>query len=395
MKVPTTPGTRDLQELRERLEELDHDLLRLLRRRLDLVEWVVEAKLDAAWPFRDPAREERLLVRLRRLAVQERLDPHAVERLYRVILDQSVAHQQELVRTRDSTPLRISYQGTEGSYSHLTAQARYAGRAGGVLLAGHETFRGAAAAVLAGEADLALLPIENTTAGSINETYDLLAEGHLVITGEAIRSIEHCLLAPAGATLEGVRFVLSHPQALAQCEGFFRDHPQLAARAEFDTAGAARKVRERGDPTLAAIASAAAAEVHGLEILARGIQTEAGNATRFVEVALHAAPVPAEAQTKSSLLVTLADRPGALGELLQLFASRGVNLTKLESRPIPSDPWRYRFYLDVEGHADLDPLAALLAEAPAHATEIRLLGSYPTASPAATPAATPAARPNS
>ncbi len=226
---------------------------------MNLVEGVAEAKLGSAWPFRDPAREDRLLVRLRQSAVEEGLDPHEVERLYRVILDMSVAHQQAFVRALETTPLRVTYQGAEGSYSHLAAQRQYSGRPGGVLLTGCETFRRAAEAVLSGEADLALLPIENTTAGSINETYDLLGEGGLAITGEVIAAIEHCLLGLPGTTVAELTAALSHPQALWQCEGFFRAHPHIRPQAEFDTAGAARKVKESGDRALGAIASFAAA----------------------------------------------------------------------------------------------------------------------------------------
>lgn len=370
---------KDLQTLREALEQLDHRLLTLLRERMELVEGVAEAKVDAAWPFRDPAREDRLLLRLRHLAVEEGLDPHEIERLYRVILDMSVARQQAFVRALETAPLRVAYQGAEGSYSHLTAQRQYAGRPGGVLLTGYESFRRAAEPVLSGEADLALLPIENTTAGSINETYDLLAEGRLIITGEVVTAIEHCLLGLAGATLADLRTALSHPQALRQCEGFFHAHPWIHAREEYDTAGAARKVRESGDRSLAAVASAAAAATYGLEILARGIQTEAGNATRFVEVALHALPVPPDTRVKTSLLLTLADRPGSLGMVLQELARRGLNLTKLESRPIPGDSWSYRFYLDVEGHASSDVFREALDSIRPSTSDLRVLGTYPAA----------------
>ena len=368
----------DLQGLREALEQIDHRLLRLLGERMDLVEGVAEAKLGSAWPFRDPAREDRLLLRLRQAAVEEGLDPHEVERLYRVILDMSVAYFLAFRRPLKTTPLRVSYQGAEGSYSHLAAQRQYSGRPGGVLLTGCESFRRAAESVLSGEADLALLPIENTTAGSINETYDLLGEGGLTITGEVIAAIEHCLLALPGTTIAELAAALSHPQALAQCEGFFRAHPHVRAQAEFDTAGAARKVRELGDRRLGAIASFAAASTYGLEVLARGIQTQAGNSTRFVEVGLHAVPVAEGARAKSSLLLVLADRPGVLGEILQELARRGLNLTKLESRPIPGNPWSYRFYLDVDGHSSATAFQEALAALAGLTTELRLLGTYPT-----------------
>jgi chorismate mutase/prephenate dehydratase len=372
----------DLTALREQLEAIDRRLLDLLAERMKRVEGVAAAKLDAAWPFRDPGREDRLLVHLRQLAVERGLDAHEVERLYRVVLDMSVARQVAYVRDLPEAPLRIAYQGTEGSFSHLAAQRAFAGREGGVLLTGHETFRGAAQAVVSGEADLALLPIENSTAGSINETYDLLAEGGLVITGEIVAAIEHCLLALPGVELDEIRTAISHPQALRQCEAFFRAHPAIRAREEFDTAGAARKVRSSGDRTLAALASAAAAVTYGLEIVARGIQTEAGNSTRFVEVTSHPLPVAAGRPVKTSLLLTLAaERPGALGEVLTELSRRGLNLTKLESRPIPGERWTYRFYLDVDGHAASEPFREALAAIGSATSDLRILGSYPIAEP--------------
>ncbi len=373
----------DLSTLRDRIDAVDRQIIALLAERLRIVEEVALAKLEAASPFRDREREERLLLRLREHAARAGLDPHEIERLYRVIMDLSVAHQEATVRNRPDAPLRVAYQGVEGSYSHLAAQRRYGGRAGGALLAGFDTFRAAADAVLHGAADLALLPIENTTAGSINETYDLLAGGELHITGEVVSAIEHCLLALPGVALDELRTVISHPQALAQCQAFFAMHPQLQARAELDTAGAARNVAQAGDRSLAAIASAAAARTYGLAIVASAIQSEAGNATRFVEIALRPAPEPDGAQAKTSLVLALADRPGALGEVLTHFATRGLSLTKLESRPIPNAPFTYRFYVDVLGHAASAPFLAVLGELAPLTTELRVLGTYLAATPGA------------
>jgi chorismate mutase/prephenate dehydratase len=369
----------DLSTLRDRIDAVDRQIIALLAERLRIVEQVATAKLEAASPFRDRDREQRLLVRLRGHASEAGIDPHEVERLYRVVMDMSVAHQEATVRNRADTPLRVSYQGVEGSYSHLTAQRRYGGRTGGALLAGHDSFRAAADAVLHGAADLALLPIENTTAGSINETYDLLADGRLHITGEVVSAIEHCLLALPGVTLDELRIVISHPQALAQCHAFFAAHPQLAARPELDTAGSARRVAQAGDRTLGAIASAPAAKTYGLAILAQAIQTAAGNATRFVEIGLSPAPVPEAARAKTSLLLALADRPGALGEILMRFAVNGLSLTKLESRPIPHAPFTYRFYADVLGHAATGAFQAALDEIRPLTTELHVLGTYPAA----------------
>ncbi|HKI03388.1 MAG TPA: bifunctional chorismate mutase/prephenate dehydratase [Thermoanaerobaculia bacterium] len=367
----------DLQALRESIEEIDREILSQLRRRMTLAEQVAAAKLGMAYPFRDEPREDQVIQRVRHAAVERGIDAHEVERLYRVIMDMSVAHQKAHVRSLDSTPLRVAYQGVEGAYSHLTAQRRYAGRPEGVLLEGFETFRAAAEAVRDGLADRALLPIENTTAGSINETYDLLAEGGLTITAEAVSRIEHCLLGLPGARVEDLRVVLSHPQGLLQCQDFLRTVPWVRQQTEFDTAGSARKVRERNDPTVAAIAGEPAARVYGLEVLRRGIQSQEGNYTRFVELAHDAIPFPPETPAKTSLLLTLPDRAGALAEVLGVFSRRGVSLAKLESRPIPASPWQYRFYLDLHGNAHREPVRGALEEVRPHTAEVRVLGTYP------------------
>jgi chorismate mutase/prephenate dehydratase len=366
----------DLSTLRDRIDDVDRKIIALIAERLRIVEEVALAKLDAASPFRDREREERLLLRLREHATNAGIDPHEIERLYRVVMDMSVAHQEATVRAREDAPLRVTYQGVEGSYSHLAAQRRYGGRAGGALLSGHDTFRSAADAVIHGIADLALLPIENTTAGSINETYDLLADGRLHITGEVVSSIEHCLLALPGVKLEDIRVVISHPQAIAQCHAFFAQHPHLTARPELDTAGSARRVAQLGDRTLAAIASTAAAKTYGLAIVAQAIQSATGNATRFVEIGLRPAPVAEDARAKTSLLIALADRPGALGEILMRFAAHGLSLTKLESRPIPHAPFTYRFYADVLGHVASAPFQSVLDEIRPLTTELHVLGTY-------------------
>lgn len=369
----------DLASLRDRIEEVDRQIIALLAERLGIVAEVADAKLLLASPFRDREREEALIGRLRSLAVAAHLDPHQIERMYRVIMDMAVAHEEHSVRNRSEVPLRITYQGVEGSYSHLAAQRRYAGRPGGAMLTGYDSFRAAADAVRDGSADLALLPIENSTAGSINETYDVLAHGDLHITGEVISAIEHCLLALPGVSVADLRVVISHPQALAQCHALFERHPHLVAQAGGDTAGSAKRVAHANDRTLGAIASSAAASQYGLAIVERGIQTAAGNSTRFVEISPRPAPVPDGARAKTSLLLALADRPGALGEVLTRFSGRGLSLTKIESRPIPEAPFTYRFYVDVMGHAASAPFIAVLEELAPLTTDLRVLGSYPAA----------------
>ncbi|MFP2957924.1 bifunctional chorismate mutase/prephenate dehydratase [Myxococcus sp. 1LA] len=366
----------DLDRIRVSIERIDEEILDALRRRMALADDVARAKLAAAAPFRDQRREDLLLRRIRTRAAEHGLDPHEVERIWRLFIDMSVARQHELVTRLDTTPLRVAYPGVEGSYSHLAARRRYGHRAGGVLLSGFDHAREAVEALRRGEQDLVLLPIENTTAGSMNETYDLLAEGGVVITAELVSQVDHRLLGLPGAKLEGLREVLSHPQALAQCETFLREKvPWARAVPDVDTGGAAQKVRERNDASVAAIASETAAQRFGLEVLAADLQP-AFDYTRFVEVGREATPLAPGVPCKTSLLMVLEHKPGTLGEMLQRLTLRGVNLSKLESRPIPGQPWQYRFYLDVEGHAASAAVTAALDDIRPLTSSLRVLGTY-------------------
>jgi chorismate mutase/prephenate dehydratase len=369
----------NLETLRISIERIDAEILDALRRRMDLAEDIARTKLAAASPLRDPRREDLVLRKVREAATRHGLDPHEIERIFRLIMDMSVARQQALIQRQDTTPLRVGYPGIEGSYSHLAARQRYAGRSGGVLLSGFETGREVFDALRRGELDLALLPIENTSAGSVNETYDLLAEGGVSIIGEQLSQVAHRLLGLPGAKLEDLRTVLSHPQALAQCADFLRTVPWIRPLPEFDTSGAALKVHERNDPTVAAIASESAAQRFGLQVLVRDIQSAAGDYTRFVELAREASPIPPDVPCKTTLTVVLEHRPGTLGQVLTALAQRGVNLAKLESRPIPGEPWRYRFFLDLEGHSASAPLIAALGDLQPLASSMRMLGTYPVA----------------
>lgn len=370
------PGER-MQTVREEVEAIDREILALLKRRMERVEEIAEAKLERAFPFRDPQREDRVLRRLRAQAVSLGLDPHGVEELYRKVMEMSVSRQQAFVHARSTAPLRIAYQGVEGSYSHLTAQRRYSHREGGSLLSGFSSVGGAARAVREGVVDVALLPLENSTAGTILETCDELDRGGLVITAEVVSRIEHCLLGLPGATPGELRRVLSHPQALAQCSEFLATLPALRTEAVFDTAGAARAVREVGDRTLAAIAGEQAARLHGLEVLRKGIQTREGNATRFVEVAREAVPCPPDTPCRTSLILDLDPETLPLGRAVAEIDQRALRLTKIESRPRGEAARAHRFWIDLEGHASSGPLAAALESLRKLARDVRILGTYP------------------
>ncbi len=269
----------------------------------------------------------------------------------------------------------VAFQGEHGAYSEEAIRQHFGGQ---VTTLPCRTLEGIFSAVEDGRATFGAVPVENAVAGSINKAYDLLLERDLRVTGEIYLHVRHCLLAPHGMTLDEVRRVRSHPQALAQCEGF------LAARgwqAEpwYDTAGSAKDLATQPEEGLAVIASRLAAEQYGLQVLAEDIQDRRWNITRFFVIGHDEAPYAERAKT--SLVFAVPHRPGALYACLGEFARRGINLTKLESRPRRNRPWHYVFYLDFEGHREepacRDALVGLLA----HAAFVKLLGSYPAADP--------------
>ena len=269
---------------------------------------------------------------------------------------------------------RVAFQGERGAFSEEAAVALLGE---GIELVPRPTFDSLFAAVGEGLADYALAPVENSLAGSVHQTFDLLLESALVIVGEVIIPIRHNLIGPPGASFEEVSVVESHPVALAQCERFFQSHPHLKRIATDDTAASVRRAVERGDPTRAAIAGARAAHLYGGAILRANLEDHRENYTRFVLLAPAAAGCgPGD---KISLVVRLAHQPGALHRALEPFARRRIDLLKIESRPVKGQPWQYRFYLDLRASAADQEVAGALEELRAGAEEVRLLGCYPSA----------------
>jgi prephenate dehydratase len=263
----------------------------------------------------------------------------------------------------------IAYQGEAGAY----------GEEGAVTLfpdAHHRplpSIRTVFEAVEVGRAAWGLVPMDNSQAGSINETYDLFLRHGLHLVGETIVRVDHALIALPGTTIDDLREVVSHPQAIAQCEEFLSTL-EVNVRAEYNTAGAAKRISEDRLAHTAAIASLRAAELYGLEVLAERIQTYPDNHTRFG--ALSRSPEPLGEPDKSSLVFGVGHTAGSLYRCLGAFAERHLNLTKLESRPRPGRPWEYVFYADVEAPAGLPEMVEALAELSEHATFTRLLGTY-------------------
>lgn len=231
-------------------------------------------------------------------------------------------------------------------------------------------------AVLRDNVDFGAVPVENSQAGSINETYDLLLNYPLNICGEIDLRISHCLMALPGENLAGIKMVFSHPQALAQCQEFL-NKLEVESLPAYDTAGSAKKIKDEGIRGQAAIASRRAAEIYGLEILAADIETNINNYTKFLIISKQkASRAP---QNKTSLVFTTKNIPGALYASLGAFAKRDINLTKLESRPSRDKPWEYVFYVNFEGHIDDEVCQQALAELKEKTSFFKILGSYPRA----------------
>ena len=265
----------------------------------------------------------------------------------------------------------VGYQGEPGAYSEEAVALLYPGAAQTPYRTLHQVFD----AVEGGHADAGVIPLENSQAGSINETYDLLGRGRLHIVGEAVVRVDHALLALPGTALEDLTRVSSHPAALAQCQEFLGELPGTVEIVPvYDTAGAAKRIADEQRHGEAAVASERAGEVYGLETLAKKIQDDADNFTRFAAVA--ASDEPLGEPDKTSLVLITDHRPGALFHALRPFAERDVNLVKLESRPSGSGPWKYRFYLDVEAGAHDPAFLAALEDLKTEAAAVQVLGSY-------------------
>jgi prephenate dehydratase len=280
--------------------------------------------------------------------------------------------------TLDRKTMRVAFQGEPGAFSEAAA-IQLLGNA--ITTVPRATFEAAFRAIDERAADALLAPVENTLAGSVVRVYDLLLQSRLTIVAETILPIEHHLIGCPGATLQGIRSVASHPMALAQCERFFSAHPELKRVPAEDTAGSVREVLSRGDKSCAAIAGRRAAEHYRGLILAESIQDNAENFTRFVLLLPEkeaAAWISPEAR-KISLAMRLAHRPGALLASLEPFAKHGVNLLKIESRPIHGRPWEYQFFIDVESD-DVARLDQALTEVRNATSELRVLGRYVAAS---------------
>ena len=372
--------TQDLAALRKSLDDIDAVLVSALGERARLARQIARVKAEGDGPVRDADRETALLQH--RSAVGERLglDPAFVRRIFREILDDSVRRQHDALQTRETEveqEIKVAFQGTEGAYGHQAALQHFAVTRRPIGFKAYPTFRAMLEAVIEGHVDRAMLPIENTTAGSVDQSYDLLLRFNLALVGEEIVDVRHCLLGVTDVPLESLRRIHSHPQALSQCSEFLSGLPRCEGVSAANTALAAQHVRDVNDPTEAAIASEEAGVHFGLHVLRRDIANQSVNYTRFVVVS--ATPVACDPRiaAKVSMVLSTRHEHGALVRCLNVIADEGLNVTKLESRPRPGTPWEYVFYVDVEGHESSPRMQAALAGLAARTVFLKVLGCYP------------------
>ena len=377
----------DLNTLRQEIDRIDRQIVELFRQRMDVTRQVGEYKQANGIPVLDQERERQVLQNKGELAGGA-LRP-AVTTLYQTIMALSRRQQRDLMgrgtdnpgvrRWQDAqdnaqSPVsapRVVYQGVPGAYSEQACLNFFGD---GVDTAGLEQFEDCFLALREGRADYAVLPIENSSTGAIRQIYDLLTQYECYMVGETTVRVEHCLMAPKGATLDTITHVYSHEQGLFQCERYLNAHPDWKQVPQADTAGSAQMVAECGDITKAAICSERAAALYGLTILARAINHNTQNTTRFVVVSPRLELRPGA--DKISTLFVLPHEAGSLHEVLTVFAVHGLNMVKLESRPLPERSWQYMFFLEFTGQPDDPAVNDALHELAQTTGEFRVLGWF-------------------
>ena len=378
----------DLEEYRRRIDAIDAQLVQLFLRRMEVTWKVGEYKKANGLPVLDSGREKEVIAAKTALTG----DPARkadVAALYESIMAISRRQQRKLVREGSEdrgyarwlkaledrrSPVerpRVVYQGEPGCYSEEAAAGFFGER---VESKGLPWFDDVFAALSRGEADYAMLPIENSSTGSIRQVYDLLAQYDFSLVGEWQVKVEHCLAALPGVKLEDIKTVYSHEQGLMQCDKFLDGHRDWARVPVLDTAGSAKQVSETGDRAVAAICSRRAAKLYGLEELAFPINHNAANVTRFVAVSPRLEL--REGRDKISAVFSLPHQSGSLHEILTIFAVQGLNLQKLESRPILGRGWEYLFFLDFTGDLTAPGMDGVLHELSQLSADFRILGNF-------------------
>lgn len=352
----------NLDDWRSRINDLDEEILELLSQRGTAALRIGELKRDKDLPYFIPEREAQILDRLEARNPGP-LSPDAIRAIWREILSASLALEH---------PLPVVYLGPPGTFAHQAASRRFGSSA---RFRPVRTIVEVFDEVERERAEFGVVPVENSTEGAVNVTLDRLIDCDVIITGEVTLDITHHLLSRA-EDLGEIKVVCSHPQALAQCRGWLADHlPDAATEETSSTSAAVERARE--DATMAAVASEMAAHLYAVPIRRRRIEDNATNSTRFLLIGRR--PIAPTGRDKTSILFSMKNEPGVLYSILQPFAARRLNLTKIESRPTKRRPWEYVNFVDFEGHRDTEDVRAVLAEIRERCQFLKVLGSYPVA----------------
>ncbi|UJF23067.1 chorismate mutase [Shewanella sp. OMA3-2] len=367
---------------REQITTLDNELLTLLSKRRELSLEVARSKEIDVRPIRDTQREKELLERLVQLGRDKGLDAHFVISLYQSIIEDSVLNQQAFLHGRANPDTQkqhytVAFLGARGSYSYLAA-TRYCDRRQVTMIDfGCQSFDDIVNAVESGHADYGFLPIENTSSGSINEVYDVLQHTSLSIVGETTIEVGHCLLAKPGADATKIKTVYAHPQPISQCSRYLSLHPEFKLEYCASSAEAMSKVIEADNLSVAAIGSAEGGALYQLSAIEDGLANQKINQSRFIVVARKSVDVPAQLPAKTTLIMATGQKPGALVEALLVLKAHSLNMSKLESRPIPGTPWEEMFYIDIDGNLANHDVQQAIKELERLTRFIKVLGCYP------------------
>ncbi|EHW0634757.1 prephenate dehydratase [Vibrio vulnificus] len=373
-----------LDEIRLRLNDLDDQLLSLLSERRKLSIEVAKSKVETSKPVRDASREQQLLVKLITNGREKyQLDAQYITKLFHTIIEDSVLLQQSYLQNllnpeQSRKPLaRVAFLGSKGSYSHLASREYFSRKNTELIELNCDRFKEVTQTVESGHADFGVLPIENTSSGSINEVYDLLQHTTLYIVGELTQPIEHCLVATKDVRLEEIKVLYSHPQPHQQCSEFLGRLKGVTLKSCASTADAMKKVQELNRDDVAAIGNASSGKLYGLQPIQGNIANQTENHTRFIVVARKPVEVSAQIPAKTTLIMSTSQKAGSLVETLLVLQRYGINMTKLESRPIMGNPWEEMFYVDLEAHLDSEEMQLALGELTKITKHLKVLGCYP------------------
>ncbi|MCK3654587.1 bifunctional chorismate mutase/prephenate dehydratase [Pasteurellaceae bacterium Macca] len=373
----------DLSEIRQRITQVDRNLLKLLSERHRLAFDVVRSKEISKKPLRDIEREKQLLQELVNFANAEnyQLDPQYVTQIFQRIIEDSVLTQQNYLQNKlnaeKANSVSIAFLGIRGSYSHLASRQFAKGYQESLIELSCGSFDEVFAKVQNGEADYGVLPLENTTSGSINEVYDLLQHTDLTLVGELAYPIKHCVLATQPIELEEIDTIYTHPQPAQQCSQFLQSLDKVHIKYCESSSHAMQMVARLNKANIVALGNEDGGKLYGLEVVKSEIANQRHNITRFIVVAKEAVNVSPQVQTKTLLLMTTGQQAGALVDALSVFKAYNLPMTKLESRPIYGKPWEEMFYVELEANIHQTNTQQALAALKSVTSFLKVLGCYP------------------